>query len=234
MTIQLHLNPTQIKDFAGVRELGPEVLAELLNSLTSLKEPPVTPKDLLSYIHSKLAGDAERTECLVRQLLSLAGLGRQGGHSASEVVDGVGQAIVKHADWNPTELEGWASVSPVLAELLQVPAVRLTATTIELSYDYSYVLRRARILTDVRPLFSEDGEQVEAAVVSQTMRLRYDDINGEREMSIAVDEADIRDLMQQCDRALKKAAAAQRQFAVPGQLPVIITGGGQDEDAAGE
>jgi hypothetical protein len=107
--------------------------------------------------------------------------------------------------------------------------VSLAAKAIELSYDYANLLRRTRILTDIRPLYNDSADCIEAAVVSYTLRLRYDTADGEHELSIALDEADLRTLMAQCERAMTKAKTARDVLA--GRCNISIAISGETSDA---
>jgi hypothetical protein len=100
---------------------------------------------------------------------------------------------------------------------------------IELVYDYANLLRRTRVLTDIRPLFNNAADQIEGAVVSYTLRLRYDSADGEHELSIALDESDIRILADQCDRALTKATTARAMLVEKCNLSVIVSGEVNDD-----
>jgi len=108
----------------------------------------------------------------------------------------------------------------VLIRLLKCRPVRLAATAIELSYDYANLVRNVRILSDIRPLYDEEAEKIEGAVISHTMRLHYDSADGEHELSLAMDEKDISNLMEQCKRALKKSQTAKASV----HFPSIISG----------
>ncbi len=100
----------------------------------------------------------------------------------------------------------------------------MASTAIELSYDYANLLRRTKILTDIRPLFNESADEIEAAVVSYTLRLRYDSADGEHELSIALDESDIKTLAAQCERALMKSATARSLMTDTCGVSVTVSG----------
>lgn len=102
--------------------------------------------------------------------------------------------------------------------------MRLAAAAVDLAYDYTNLLRRTRILTDVRPIFDWDGEVIEGAVVSFTLRIRYDNAQGEHEISIAMDALDVDALWDQCRRARKKALAARQLITETCNRPATVFG----------
>jgi hypothetical protein len=176
---------------------------------------------LLAEVGDVLGEDAE---FLVRQLLSLQGLIRQTGLRSDDVLRGVRDAIERQGQECDLDAAAWAEVEPTVKCLVEEKSVRLAATAIELAYDYTNLVRRTKILTDIRPLFNEQADQIEGAVVSYTLRLHYNSADGEHEISIALDEADIRTLIAQCERAIKKAATARSLMADKCEIAVTVPG----------
>ena len=111
-----------------------------------------------------------------------------------------------------------------LQSLVDDKCVRLAATAIELSYDYANLLRRTKVLTDVRPIFNDAGDGIDGAVVSFTMRLRYSNADGEHDLSIALDENDIKTLQEQCQRAILKARTASAMMVDRCEIAAIVSG----------
>jgi hypothetical protein len=100
-----------------------------------------------------------------------------------------------------------------------------------LAYEYANLFQGARIVTDVRPVFNDgddDEMQIDGAVVSFTLRLHYDNREGNHSLSIALDETDVRALHHQCERALQKARMAQIRIQDAG-IPTVISGKSSDE-----
>ena len=101
-----------------------------------------------------------------------------------------------------------------------------TAKALDLSYDYANLLQTTRIVTDIRPIFDNDVTKIDAAVVSFTLRLSYDNTEGNHGLSIAMNQADVKALREQCDRALKKSALARDTIAL---LPLRVTISGSED-----
>lgn len=59
--------------------------------------------------------------------------------------------------------------------------------------------------------------------------LRYDSIDGNHQLSIAMDELDVRELAKECERALRKATTARHLMKDKVNVPTIISG--EQEDA---
>ncbi len=228
MSLQLRVAKHQLLDLKHISELGVDQLGEVLRSFNELERPLLRPQELLEKLAGLVEGEV-RAEALARQLLSLQGLVRQTGLPVDEVFAGIANAISQQGDSIDLDAASWMAVEDVVKSLVQDPSVRLTSTAIELAYDYANLLRRTKILTDIRPLFNEAADEIEGAVVSHTFRLRYDSADGEHELSIALDESDIKALIGQCNRALAKAAAARRLITDKCDISVTLSGEPNDD-----
>jgi len=224
MATQMQLGESQIRDFQVLRDLGTDVLSSVVQHLDGLDPVPLNPNELFVAIKGCFEGDGRSAECVMRQALSLNGLMRQTEMDLDAVLAAIQTGIERDAQWSPHEVENWKLVEPTFRELLRLKAFRLVATTIDLSYEYANLFRTARILTDSRPLFSRDADAIEGAVVSNTLRLRFESVDGAHELSIAMDEGDVRDLAEQCERALKKARTARETMSNRVEIPTIVTG----------
>ncbi|MEX2139714.1 MAG: hypothetical protein WD894_10660 [Pirellulales bacterium] len=226
MSLQLRASKHQLADFKRIAELGSGRLEEVRERLQQLDKPTLHPQELIGIVRKLLAEDAEP---LVRELLSFQGLVRQTGRPVEDVISGIHDAIERQGADSGLDSTAWADVEEAIKLLVQEKSVRLTARAIELAYDYANLLRRTKILTDIRPLFDENADKIEGAVVSYTLRLHFNSADGEHELSIALDEGDIQVLIAQCNRALKKAATSRSLMSDKCSLPVAVSGEPNDD-----
>jgi hypothetical protein len=208
MTPRIRLQKHNVADLLCIRELGQDRLRRVASEVNKLSLSLIQPEELQSVICKALDGDEENADVVLRQLLSLHGMLRQMDISPDEAFDGLAIGL-RWADWSDADLEKWDSISSALKELFEAPIVRLTAKALDLSYLHTHLLRSARIITDMRPLFSDDATEIHGTVIAHKLLLRYDDIEGEHVISVAVDERDISSLIEQCQRALTKSKTAQ-------------------------
>jgi hypothetical protein len=226
MSLQFRASKGQLADFKRIAELGSGRLDEVRERLRQLDKPTLHPQELFDIVRELLADDSEP---LVRELLSFQGLVRQTGRSLDDVISGMRSAIERQGAEVGLNSTAWGGVEEAVKLLAQEKSVRLAARAIELAYDYANLLRRTKILTDIRPLFSEDAGTIEGAVVSYTLRLHYNSADGEHELSIALDEEDVRTLILQCNRALKKAATSKSVMTDNCSIPVAVSGESSDD-----
>ena len=226
MPTQIRLLPRQIADMAVIRDIEPQYLQDVFCRLEGLATPPLRPGDLHQHVTDALQGDSERAECLLRPLLALYPLTRQRDMTVKGVLQGLRYGI-EAAEWSQTEFKRWETVEARFGELLQTAAIRTVAKAIDLTYEYANLFQEARIVTDIRPVFNDDdGDdmKIDGAVVSYTLRLDYDNKEGNHSLSVALDEIDVRALREQCERALQKARIANARMNDVAGISTIIAG----------
>ncbi len=232
MATQFRLNPRQIHELEVIRDLPPERLAEVCAALNRVVPPPLTTNELGSILGEVLGADSEVSEILLKQVVSLASLERHQDLAAGDVLRGLLYGIRASApSWTQDDFERWQTVEPELRRILEHPSVWRVSKALDLSYDFAYLLQEARVVSDIRPVFDREATEIEAAVVSFTLRLRYDGVNGEHGVSVAMNESDVKDLLQECQRALRKAHLASEVMNGKARIRTIISGQG---DAGGE
>lgn len=223
MTPQLKLQKQHLDDLQCIREIGETNLKHVLSEVQKLPVAPVHPKELQSTISKALGGDEANADTLIRQLLSLHGLRRQLGLETAEVFAGLDSGL-RESGWEMEELKKWEPASGIFKMLFDVPVVQLSAKALDLSYQHSHLLQRAQIITDIRPIYNGDATEIQGTIISHKFLLRYDDIEGEHVLSLAIDEKDIQSLIRQCGRALKKASTAKIQLGDRAKLTTLNPG----------
>src|SRR5207248_2371487 len=160
-------------DLCAIREIGPQKLRAVLDTFSAMNPPPLRPETLVAEAARVLGGDSDIAESLIRQAVSISGLVRAARLERGEAADGIRKAVQRDGRWNAQELEQWQTAEDTFFDIAYSRPVRLVAKAIDLSYEYANLYRRARIVTDVRPLYTEDAGAIEGAVVSFSLGLRF-------------------------------------------------------------
>jgi hypothetical protein len=106
-----------------------------------------------------------------------------------------------------------AAFARVLTRLLKAEVVSTFGKADEIITDHAHVFQEARILTDVRPVFGDDPDELPSAAVIVGM-LRIDFFGrreGAKSFFVALDQADLVKLRETVDRALRKTET-MKQF----------------------
>jgi len=226
----MRLDKFQYDDFRLIADLGPDRLHAVVERLRQLEVVPARPDKLHEAAVEALGDRQDAAEAIVREALMVYGWIRQNGLDALESQEFLSEAI--KANCPDAEFERWQTVEEPFAELVALPILRLVAVATDLSYEYTNLWAGVRIITDIRPIFSQDATDIDGAVVSHSFRLRFENMDGRHELNIAMDESDIKELAKQCDRALRKAHTARTLMADRANVPTLIAGGSVDDEIA--
>ncbi|HDR9081972.1 TPA: hypothetical protein QDA98_004603 [Burkholderia vietnamiensis] len=100
--------------------------------------------------------------------------------------------------------EQMESLRQNLRKLLRVPSFALSSKATALLYENERSFLNARILTEVRPVFSLEEDEIGAAIITQTLKLEYFAGNEQQELFVALDADDIQGLIDKLQRAQSK------------------------------
>ncbi len=220
MAMRLEITDPQLADLERICSLGSDTLRAVAKRLADSGETAFQLHDLRKAIEAVVGGKSAEVESLCRQAVALNGLSRQTGLDPSKITAGFDKAVVESSD--SVEFKStWTTCREHFFEIVASTSARMTAKAIDLAYDYANLYQRARILADVRPLFSEDSDDITGSVISYTLRLRYDNVSGENDLSLAMDHNDVVRLLQECERAIKKGDTAKRKLSQLGMSAFI-------------
>lgn len=209
MALTIAPPPDQLKDLALLRDTDPKLIDKIVTKL-SASDYLITPSELRYELRQILDGSDEQTNALARLLLSLYTLLRQRDLEVSDLLEGLSNGIdTGKINWKDEEVKRWNSLLPKTEKLLSLESVQTVVKALDLSYDYANLYQNAKILTDIRPIFNKNADNIEGAVVSFTLRLYYDSLEGPKSISIALDIEDIENMITNSQRAKTKAETAQ-------------------------
>jgi hypothetical protein len=202
-----------IPALAKLSSLPDESVGELISALNS-STPALSPKAMASRLGpmtpSIQPGDLNG---ILEALMSLSAVRYINNVPISSFLDDVCESLsAKKADVNT------AALKSRLGQLLQTAPVALAAKASTIQREHPNVLINARILTDLRPVFGDSPESVQAAVVFHNLKLTYMQCNESREFFVALDDQDLAMLQKTVIRAEAKSKAL-RTFAEKSGLP---------------
>jgi hypothetical protein len=117
------------------------------------------------------------------------------------------------------DLGGAERVEQVLVPRLKVlvsnETLAITSKAQQVFQNQQKLFRSARIMTDIRPVFSDDGPiSIRAMMVSHTLSVRYAEDDQERTWSLSLDALDLAALKRAIERAQEKERVIQGQRPV--------------------
>lgn len=215
-------------DLARLGRRAPELrrLVGLGDQLAAVADAAAATRLVSSEMGLELADSAEMLE----GLYALHGLRRSLKTSASELLRLVERSAPASAPagWLDDNGKRWHAIREHLGELL-IDGHPLDALhkARRLSFEYPCVFRRARVVTDLRPVFSADASKIARGVVSNVLVLEYSDAGDSRRLEIALDKDDLEELRAACDRARIKSETLLQDL---GKMDWPVAGFGSEVD----
>ncbi len=104
--------------------------------------------------------------------------------------------------------EGFDGRESLLAErikqLIEIDSVGITAKATDVLTEHQRIFCHARILSDIRPVFSEDLHAAESALIVHTLQIGFYENGEHKEFYVALDTDDIEKLKKIVERAESK------------------------------
>lgn len=212
MNGKVAIPPTHRAALAMLAELTQEVFQSLCNTLEAL--PATLQRDeMFTRVQAVLQSeDAGKANHLISALLGAATLKGRGEVEAHELAKAV--AYQDSLDITPSKREVLAER---LVRLLQIRSVAKVAKAFDMLFEHERVFHGARVITDIRPVFSDNvSEGAVGAVLLHTLKLDLHVASGSSELYVALDSRDLQRLKKVLQRALDKDRELRKFMAAAG------------------
>ncbi len=178
------------------------------------------PSSFASAVASKIDYDGQRIESIIRLLVTFYAVRAAGSVAIPDFAEHVVEALDTKEDPS-LNLSGSVRTDfkNKLVRLLRFDTtLGITSKAIDIMNQHERVYcSGTRILTDLRPIFSEDTEQKpSAAVIIHMLKLAYHEGETTKDIFVALDSQDIQSLREQLDRAERKARGLLSVFDLAG------------------
>jgi hypothetical protein len=90
--------------------------------------------------------------------------------------------------------------------------LELNTKAIAVITDHENLFYQAKILTDARPVFNDDGSKLEAMAIVHMLRIHFEHNQNHEDFFTALDSSDLKKLKAVIDRAERKAQVLQAMF----------------------
>jgi hypothetical protein len=221
-SVSVRLARSQIDDIVSLCRLGPPQLNALADALQDTR--PTIKRDELRRVVAETITDPAAAQGARRVLSGLSTATRRFNVPSTELLESVGENLLTQK-LDESDLRAWHESRPIIERMLSAPIIGLDAKAKDLAFDFERLYARARILTDIRPVFDDARDDIVGVDITQTLRLDYMSPvrDGATTLSIAMDTADIEQLKKCCEDALQKANKA-REYMEKINLDVAMPG----------
>lgn len=219
MALKLQVPAIYAPILGDLLKLSPEAMKDLLSSLQEV-QPTVAVESLAELLAERLPLDARKTRGIV-ELLSSLNVAREGLGADQEEFIAELRSAMEQSDQEELHTSDWTAFEELLRAALSTDnSLSLSSKAIDVLTDHARVFWYARTLTDLRSVFhSEVEEKPPAMVIVHTLKIGYREAGANREFFVALDSADVRELIENLERALKKegslkALASEKGIAI--------------------
>mgnify|MGYP001575859707 CR=1 FL=1 len=198
--------------------LSPDILDQLLQALQ--QEPPALElRKLAKRLKGKIdlpLGDLVKLLASITNLyMSFNGIEipvEEFSEAFREALESTGNPDLKLSK------SQWDVFKKYIPEILKCEnSIGITAKALDVMAEHQHVFLNARIITDLRPLFSKDLEKgAEAAVIIHQLKLDYLESEDSKSFFVAMDSEDLERLEQLIDRAKSKEQGLRRAIKKTG------------------
>ena len=190
-----------------------EASFEMLLKAMSAAKPTLSRYRFCRHVASAFnETEQERIKTIVYELLTMAESFDDNSESfPQEIADLVTGAVhgSRSADFSVSEDD-----ERILGERLEkifktAPTLTLITKAQDVLTEHQHVFYSARIFTDVRPVFSDSGETINAVGLIHNLNIHFGQGDDHSDFYVALDTSDIQSLRRVLDRADAKAKALQ-------------------------
>jgi hypothetical protein len=194
-----------------ILELGNEQFDALISAFGDTK-PTLTRGQLVKEISKKVkAIRPDELNDIFRVVFILYSMKQKAGASSQKLAEDVSQSCVESSsDVIHFESEKAGLLSSRIKKLLSFDkTIAVTTKAFDVMTEHKHTFCSARILSDIRPVFTDTPDSASAAVIIHTLQIGFHESGtGEhKEFYVALDTNDIQKLKEVIERAEKKTVA---------------------------
>lgn len=214
--------PIPREGFAGVQaliEMGEERLAKLAEAQAD-KALDLSLSQLFDRLTTLLECEQRLLQTVIlKALIPLNGLRRSLEMSPSAFLSALDHTISEQApdEWKADNLESWKQIVPQLGPFFEPDNFfAQTSKAFDLLSERPAVLKSARILTELRPIYDEATTKTVAVLQTNTLVLDYWDGQRLATLHVTLDSGDLDSLEAELARAKKKIQVSRHEASEKG------------------
>jgi hypothetical protein len=135
----------------------------------------------------------------------------------SDIVEGI---IESNSDELAQFRESKERVWTRLTRLFEIPSLTLAVKAEGFLFEFDNIFKSTRVLTDVRPVFDQDGKAPRALTVVHNLRIHYHRGDKHEDFFVALDSKDLQKLIDSLVRAKDRSEALKTALAIT-NIPYI-------------
>jgi hypothetical protein len=202
----------------GLPEVAQSDLANMATHADKLSQIALAVKDarpgveLAPIVATTTGLSTDEAQRILWTIWNLYLLKRRLDSDSAKVIADVTKSLEKQTSegWKQKHLQAWnnsvGEVVSLLDTITDEHPLAVNSKAAALGRAHQNLFTEARVITDVRPVFSAGGDRVLESLIVHTMLLDYFNGTKVRRIELALDAADVAQLRRLCERAERKAA----------------------------
>lgn len=222
--LPIPIPPSELPQFRILVNTDRRVLSKVADALAEL-QPTLDIEALTNAVAERVSLAGKDLESIIGLLSRLAFIQSRFGFGTESFLEALTGSLKELPEdkWAEPDQKGWEQMQEQLAALLNpANALGCGAKAGELLLEQQLVFHKARIITDLRPVFDQEAQAIQAYLPFHTLVISYFESVEVREVHIAMDSSDVIMLMRQLERAKQKEQVLKEQLNGK-QLQVINT-----------
>jgi hypothetical protein len=205
----INIGTRQFQDIQIVSEISDAEHQSLVDHLDALGNQLVDPESLIDEFGKFLSN--ARARAFYTLSLGLTTLGRHRDASAEEIISGVERGLERaQPDWLKDNAERWGVLKSRLHQILESEVIYIASKALDLSTEYGAIFENAWIVSDVRPVFRRDYEDVAGSILSTILTIDYSERGERKNISLLVSADDLASISQEVEKARGKIDVLRR------------------------
>lgn len=188
----------------------PEPEFERLYKALTEAPPNLNLEVVVENTRASLGGESPEVREIIQAITSLSAAFLGGGLPLDEFVSDVARSVVRRRLGSPAKKIDPEEFKKRLVALLSIDSVRQAARANDVQHEYENLFSSARILSDIRPIFDEGGQNPHGAVIVHNLKLTFFRAGHYSELFVGMDNADLKVLQRAIERAVIKTDALER------------------------
>ncbi len=205
----LTIPENELPSFSALANLGEKEFSGLIAAVKRT-EPAITPKEYASEL-SKTFSDLRHQDLqtIVNVIFNVSRVRDSMGVSADRVADLVLESISELEAYKKhfTEETGQLLRKRIVEALSSSDSLRVSAKALNVMVEHERILLNARILSDIRPVFTDSLTVAAAGLIVHNLGITFRQDGKSRESFFALDDNDIKKLKDVIERAEAKSGA---------------------------
>lgn len=193
-----------LKGFVTIAGLSQATLAKLTNAI---ENAPVglLPKELTENLASKVDLKRELLTQIIEIVYAINGIKVKENKTSESITKDVLESIKLTNPEFKLSAPALRNLNTNLTKLLSFDgSLALTLKSHSLSVEYERVYLSSRIMTDIRPVFTELKDKMDAAILVHSLKLKYRINNESKSVFLTLTSKELKELKEHIIRAEKK------------------------------